>query len=1249
VYLKRLDLLGFKSFAIKTAVHFSSGITAIVGPNGCGKTNILDSLRWVLGEQKVTLLRGSKMEEVIFNGTSEMKPLGMSEVTLTLVNNRGVLPTEYTEVQVTRRLFRSGESEYLLNKVPCRLKDIHELFFDTGMGAHSYSVIQQDMIEAVISDKAEERRFLFEEAAGITKYKQRKRAALRKLESTEGDLLRLKDIYSEVQTQVRSLNRQQKKASRYQMISQEIKDWELYLGSRRIKQIERERRELQAQLDDLSTRRANKETALSKIASMLEADRKEQVDLEHELTGIGNEIYQISERAHSLEREVTILVEKRSNARKLIERNQQEIQALHNRRQILGEQTKEAEIELEEQRAQVEQLNVELEKAQSLQAEADRQLLAARSSKEAENKTLIELEGKLSSGKTEEDNLRQQEEEFSERIADLTRQLENASEQKIEISTLLKTADERLEELKRQKAEAETERHNLLKQIEDAVEQSESLALEISNTGAAIEACEARKSLLEDMIVHFEGYSSGVVSVMEMNDRWPGIVGTVADKFTPDDGYAIAVEAALGELAGYLICRDRRTAEEIVAHLKQEKQGRIGIVVPDSGAFNPVVKRPEINAEGFIGWLDNYVSADTDLKPLMQAILSRVAVFDSSVNPDQILSHLPYGFSAVSADGTVYRQNVISGGSEDTLPLFRRREKLSEQESQIEELSKTLTSLKHDKDQLAASQAADRAASVQLAAKIESLAEEVAEAADERTALQYKLTSLTEESTRLEREKKQANDRLEQIRNRQYSLKLDFNQLANRKENLVRGMNQTDDDLQSLEDHAGQAMEQLSRIQIQTVESRSRSEQIESKIRHTNELRQEISNTATAKETEITQAETDIETCGQRITELETELKQVFSSRSEANERQGSLRTTQADILNRVDDRETQLKTIRSERESIADQSHQMEMRVNTLRSEITSLTERINDEYDLDIGSYEANRPDENMDDEQARANLRELKERLKNFGAVNLLALEEYQTAVERESFLKEQLDDLTQAKDDLQSTITKINRTARQLFQETFTQVKTNFQKLFVDLFTGGEADIMLEDPSDPLESDIHIIARPRGKKLLSITMMSGGERALTAIALLFSLYLVKPSPFCILDEIDAPLDDANCKRFLNIIDRFSDRTQFIIITHNKITMEKAQNLYGVTMEKAGVSKLVAVKFTDIAEGESSEQVVASPNEEEIASLREGIAADIPSPEPETEVAPRSEPDIPDNIAERLNANVTISDESDEEDQA
>ena len=1233
MYLKRLDILGFKSFANKTALRFSNGITAIVGPNGCGKTNILDAMRWVLGEQRVSLLRGSKMEEVIFNGTREVKSLGMSEVTLSLINNRGILPTEYHEVQVTRRLFRSGESEYLLNKVPCRLRDIHDLFYDTGMGAHSYSVIQQEMIDAVISDKAEERRFLFEEAAGITKYKQRKKAALRKLEATEGDLLRLNDIYSEVQTQVRSLNRQQKKAQRYQGLQNEIRDWELYLSSNRLQNAQSEKRQLRDQLEAYSDQKLERDALVDRISAQLEGDRKEQLDIDQEINSVSNEVYDVSEEAHSLEREVSVLVEKRANARTLIERNQNDIQALQARAEILAEQTDQSRQEATDRGAEHEKLAQCLKEAEEAQAVADKQLLEARTIKDADNQKLLNLEGRLSSGKTEDSNLTRRQQELDEALSALETQVTQQETDKTSLKNKLSDEQQSLTELKAGKATTEDTASSVSQRMEQLIERGEELTLELSNLGASLEACQARRNLLEDMILHYEGYATGVVEVMEIRDRFTGIQGTVAEKFVPAEGLEAAMEAALGEMAGFMICDSRSSAEQVINYLKTQGRGKVGILVPDSGTLNPVVKRPDIPSESFLGWLDSSVNTEEGLRPLMQAILSRTAVFEAGADPSEILGRLPYGFSAVSTDGILYSRNIITGGADEKFPLFRREEKLAEQDRMMAEISVKQGLVQKDKDHNNAEIAEARAESTNLADQLESFVEDINEAIHKTNETEYRLGTIDNELSRLSKERSDLSNKFEKLRSQQYSLGLDFNQLADQKQALVDNMSKASDDLDALESGAALAMDQVSRLQVEIVEARSRSEQIESKISHLAELKLEIGSSVEAKQNEIERAHAEITAADETVVTLEQDLKGVFRTREEATERQQRMRTVQADVMTRVSKREEQLKEVRMQKDSVSEQIHQLEMSINTFDSEIGSIRQRILDEYDIDIDTVDATRPDDKVSDEAARTYLGDCKERLKNFGAVNLLALEEFRKAAERETFLSEQLDDLTTAKDDLKKTISKINHTARQLFLQTFEKARGNFKKLFVDLFTGGEADIYLEDPSDPLESDIMIIARPRGKKLLSITMMSGGERALTSIALLFSLYLVKPSPFCILDEIDAPLDDANCHRFLNIIRNFSVQTQFVIITHNKITMEAAENLYGVTMEQPGISQLVAVKFSDVAEDEHTGRLVINSPE----LVDEAVASDT-----EPMVREAEQPELPENIAERMQSDFTIADD-------
>ena len=1223
MYLKHLDVLGFKSFAHKTTIKFSSGLTAIVGPNGCGKTNVLDALRWVLGEQKTTLLRSGKMEEVIFNGTRDVKPLNMSEVTLTVVNNRGVLPTEYTEVQVTRRLFRNGDSEYLLNKVPCRLKDIIDLFLDTGMGAHSYSVIQPDMIDAVLSDKPEERRFLFEEASGITKYKQRKRAALRKLEATENDFLRLRDIHAEVKTRVNSLYRQHKKAERYQRVMDDIKAWELYLSAGRTGRLEAERRELRAKLDELSRNKTGQETTLDQINAQLEAERKELIDVERQLTEVGQDIYGASEKAHTIEREISVNTEKRTNASSTIDKNEADIESLKLRRQSLSEQLDQAEQAVAEARRQVEATADRLKAVETEQAEADKRLLSARALKEQENHKLLDLEGKLSSGRTEEHNLQEREEDISRRLSEVTSALDG---QKPRQSTLLDEharVQSELNDLTARKRSSEDRRREIAEEIEQTDAAADELAVEISNSQASLEACQARRNLLEEMMLQYEGYESGLVTIMDSRERWPGIAGTVAERFVPVEGMETAVEVALGDLAKCLICDDRRTAEEIIGFLKTEKKGKVGILVPDSGHINSAVKRPEMDLPEFVGWLDSFVSTDGNLTRLKEAVLARTAVFESGASPDELLQRLPFGFSAVSTDGVLYRKNLISGGSDDQFPLFRRKEKIQQQDEMIAELSERLEEARKQKNRHEAHIAALRAESVKLTGDRDDLSEQIEQTQGRLSELDFEQRTLAGELTRLERDRQDLNGQLESIQHRQYALGLDADELATRKTNLLGSITRAGAEVEELERAATATMEAVSRQQVSLIENRSKVEQIESQINHTREIRDDIEMTLEVKRTEIEQARETITTSTERTTDLEGQLRKLFDERDRLTERQSSLRAAQTELSERLGGKEKQLKQAREQREGVLEEIHQYEIRLNSIDSEVKGIRDRILDEYEVDINTVSAERPDEKIGDDDAREYLQTQKEKLKRFGAVNLLALEEYQEAFEREKFLGEQLTDLETAKKDLQTTISKINQTARQLFAETFATVRENFKSLFVELFRGGEADIMLVDPNDPLESNIEIIARPRGKKILSITQMSGGERALTAISLLFSLYLVKPSPFCILDEIDAPLDDANCHRFLKIIKKFSDQTQFITITHNKITMEAADNLYGITMEEPGISQLVAVKFTE----DDDYTVVEYPTADEA----------MPEPEP-------ASVDLPGQIQERINPTVNLASDDD-----
>ncbi len=1202
MYLKQLDIIGFKSFPNKTSIKFSPGKTAIVGPNGCGKTNILDAIRWVMGEQKISLLRGNRMEEVIFNGSRDMAPLGMAEVTLTMINNRGVLPTEYSEVQITRRLYRSGETDYLLNKVPCRLKDITELFYDTGAGAHSYSVIQQQMIDSVISDKAEDRRFLFEEAAGITKYKQRKKAALRKLEATEQDLLRLKDIYSEVKTQVISLQRQQKKAERYKTLSDEVRQWELYFASSRLKKIEAEKRLLKDALDKFSTRLIKSESGADIHGAELESLRSKQIDLDQQLSKIGQELFDSTETAHGYEKEISILTEKRTNAGVLIERNNREIEALQKRSAALSEQAVDTGGVLNHLRAELEQLQKELKKAQALQAGADLNLLSARTDKDKENTRLLELEGKISSGKTENDNFQKQLLESQKYLSELTAKIGESSKNRSSLAAKLESTKKAGLTLVQKRNQLQEHHREIAANLEDLKRNLESTARELSSTRASQEAYEAQRNFLKDLILSYDSSDSGINAVLELKNKWPGIVGTVANKFRPKKGYEKSVESALGEISRFIICDGKEIAEKILKYLQAENKGRVGLVVPSTGTINPVIRRPELNVPGFVGWLDSFVDTDESLTGLMRAVLCHIAVFEALIDPKPILERLPYGFKAVSTDGLLYYRNTIVGGSSEGLQLFSRNAQLVELEQQIMAAA--------DLDgELAAKEMTLGADLKQTEAKLQSAVDSIQQLEHQISANQkaadetnYELRLIDNELERLKKEQVTTKEKLALSEQKQYSLGLDYGQLAEDKKKLLEALSRSGQKLEQAENAAAEAIARVSKLRITEVEIQGRIDQSESNINHTKELLNDLAASTNTKLLEITAARAEIENAGKRIDELETKLKLTFEARTEITATQTELKSQHTELVQKTSEIERQVKSARSEKDRIKDEYHQYEMKHQSFESEARSINERIKEEYDVFVSEREVVNPHPELPESDARALLAENKETVKKFGAVNLLALEEYQTAAQRKDFLEKQLVDLEAARNDLLATITKINKTARDLFEETFEKVKANFQMLFTELFEGGEAGVYLENPSDPLESNIEITARPKGKKLLSITMMSGGERALTAISLLFSLYLVKPSAYCILDEIDAPLDDSNCRRFLRLITKFANNTQFIIITHNKITMQAADNLYGITMVEPGVSQIVAVKFSEIETKDGQVIISVAPPPPEVIETDE-----------------------------------------------
>ncbi|HSH00775.1 MAG TPA: chromosome segregation protein SMC, partial [candidate division Zixibacteria bacterium] len=811
--LKKLDIAGFKSFPERTQVRLVEGVTAIIGPNGCGKTNILDALRWVMGEQRPTLLRGGKMEDVIFNGSQAMKAHGMAEVSLSIENTRGILPTEYDEVQLTRRLFRSGESEYYLNRTQCRLRDITDLFADTGMGANAYSVIQQHMIDALISDKAEERRILFEEAAGITKYKQRKRAALRKLEATEQDLQRLQDIVSEVKTQVNSLSRQMKKAERYQQTHTELKSLELAVAKVTLDALDSERREKNLLLTEQQDLIQGAETTLAAVGAELEQERTRQDEFDARLSDAARKVQAKTEEGHTLDKRISGARERIESLSAQRERNITEIQACDRRAESLlaDESTLKSQLVAAEEKLQ--RALAEVAAAEQRSVTADAQALDAKGAAESHTEKLLALEGRISSGRSDTQNLSQQEEELNARVSELSAALEqlttvsgaDAAERE-QLSATVGECDQRLADTTAEAAAVNEQIESLTAQLDDRTER-------ITDLSAALEATQTRMRLLEETIAQHEGFGAGVSAALDNSGRWPALLGAVADLITPREGRTLAIEAALDDIAGYLVTRDRRTAREVISYLASERKGKAAIFALEGfvsgGAAEP--RRP-VSESGFVGWADTLVTPHAEVAGLAQALLRNTAVFDESLDAlsdaelTALLSRLPAETQVVSTAGTLYRgAGALAGGSEEGLPRFGRQERVRELKEKITALQSDLESARRAKNDDVAQIARLRARLSEVDERISGAREDKSDAEKRLTEVEAALRGHANERARLDKEKSAATGKLDLLKHRQYTLSLDVDQLATEKERLMSIVSERASALSELEAEAQRA------------------------------------------------------------------------------------------------------------------------------------------------------------------------------------------------------------------------------------------------------------------------------------------------------------------------------------------------------------------------------------------------------------------------------------------------------------
>ena len=1184
MYLSKLEIIGFKSFAQKVNLTFDSGISAIVGPNGCGKTNIVDAIRWVLGEQRYSALRSEKMEDVIFNGTKTRKPLGMAEASLVIENTKGILPSEYSQVTIGRRVYRSGESEYLLNKVPCRLKDILDLFMDTGMGADAYSVIELKMVETILSDKADERRRLFEEAAGVTKYKHRRKAAYRKLESVQADLVRVNDIVSEVQKAVATLERQAKKAEQFNGVRSRLKSMEIDLMEREYAQLFSRIKPLEERLSTASFDKDKIDTDLSQEEGLHETLRGTMSNLEKRLAEAQRDVSQQMEKIHQVEQRNLIAAERIKALRENIARFENERKELHDERTKLESLKVALHERIGELTGELARATEDLHRAQEDLRSYEQRLNSKKNDLQSLNERNIALVHEvavkpavLDKKKGRVENLQGRSMHAAEESASYEGEIVRLDEQIAILTAQDKQLRKSFTESEMRFYGAESKKKELREKL-DALHRKE---VEIQSE---IQRKKARADFLKGLIESREGLSEGT-RYLCMADAWTSSRKlTVADAISAEPDYRTAIESALGEFAGCLIVDSAQDAEDGIALLKKEQRGKATFVcldrIPEIRSRHRLPKMP-----GIIGWAATLARFDAAYASLFRLVLDRVLVVDNAATAATVVESL-LGVRCVTLDGGVVTgYGVKRGGS-------KRHDEGGAigKQAQIEEIQKEIESLNAEAALLRGAQ---------LETSTEHDAMDLKELSGAVKSLDKEMSAVEMRIAQLQFEKKRAGDIISKNTEEDQSVSAESEALAaeiaastpelealkREKTDIERRVGGVSTELESIEAGWNERTRVVHDLGITLVTLKGDLQNAQNDLKRADTTITDILATLSRRNDDIARASDDIGAATAGIEQTNGVLQGLREELATIEERRTSVEQESEHVRNEIHRIELKIKDERRHHDDSLKAVHELEMKIVDLKAKADHIRARAREEYEvaLELKTYPE---DEFVDFAALREEIQTLRDKMKSLGNINFAAFEEYNSEKDRYEFLSSQRKDLLEAEKTLLSTIEEINATAQRKFLDTFEKIRVNFIETFKSLFDpGDECDLKLEADVDPLEGKIEIVAKPRGKRPTSIELLSGGEKTLTATALLFAIYLVKPSPFCILDEVDAPLDDANVDRFTRILRKFSNNTQFIVVTHNKRTMEAANALYGVTMEEEGVSKLVTVRFSHGAEVKSA----------------------------------------------------------------
>ena len=1180
MYLSKLELQGFKSFADETTLTFDPGVTTIVGPNGCGKSNIVDAIRWVIGEQRPTVLRSEKMENLIFNGTSDRKPLGMAEVQLTIENTDGVLPTEYSEVTIGRRLFRDGTSKYLMNGTQCRLKDITDLFMDTGMAADAYSVIELSMIDELVSGSTEDRRRMFEEAAGITRYKMRRRQALRKLDNTQADLERIRDLTDEISTQVERLERQAEKAQRYQEAEEELRRLELILSQVEYDRLVDKQEALQDKRDEHGER-----------AEALEGDEAE---MEARLENLRETL---EERETTLQERREALQEHRAQVRELEAEQRLQRERL-NRARSDRDEAQQAQQDAAEQREaltdEVERLESTLEQARPALQETEQALATAREERDEAKAAAADLRERVQRLREKAEAAADEQAERRRQLDQHTNRQEMLTEEQSRLSRQIDELEEKAASFDQQVEEAESRRNHAERELETARTALDEATAEHEEREAALDAAtdrlqelerrrdaaEAEVDLLEGLVSSYDELSDAVQYLA--TDGGLDDLETVADVLGCDDEVRVALDAALGDLASCIVVGTAQEASAAIAQLRDAEQGQASFVVldhlPDAPASGPT-------PDGTTPLRDAVRTTDARYDALADVLLHDCYLADSLDDVEAAARRADWSARIFAPTGEwVDGRGVLKGGSEaDTVSpaasRLGRREQLEQAREQRDELAQVCAEQKETVQD--ARRALDEIDLNARQAAVDEAEDALSEAEQALERLRYERESVTERRSELRERLDEVETELSERDERAESLRDAVAAGQEEVEALRQKRSEAEEALDQAEAREREAVDAFSDAQVEAVEARNRLDNLEQDLERARERIDEIDRRTDERAQKIEEHEATIEAALDQQTQLDEQIESIREERESYDQAVEDAEAALQETKSEIAEAESDLRSLRQEREAALNEKNEAAVHLAEVETRIEDVYGTVKEDFERDLAENPVDVP-EDFDEKNAQSEVKSLRGTINALGDVNPLALEEYEEEKERLDFLEEQKTDLEEAEDTLLDTITEINETASERFYETFDQIKDSFGEIFTELFgEGATAELQLEDPDDPIDSAIEIIAKPRGKRPVTLDQLSSGEKALTATALLFSIYLVKPSPFCVLDEVDAPLDDANVERFMSLVRRFESDTQFILVTHNQRTMGLSDRMYGVTMEEQGVSKLVGVEFDEAVE--------------------------------------------------------------------